>query len=98
MEWSAGGSPAYQNRGGRAARTPILLLNIRILESQHIKHAVDADARNRLLCVLLYFWLGVICDAESREVEHREVVCTVANCNNLLKIKVFALPSTMSPT
>ena len=68
-----------------------LLSQIAVLESQEVKHAVDADSVEALLSVCHYTWFSMEGDAETCFAEHRQVVGSVAYGNGLREVYLFYL-------
>ena len=68
-----------------------LLAKIAVLKAEEIKHAVDADGVEALLCVSHHTRFGMEGDAKSGFAQHRQVVGSVAHGNGLCEVHLLHL-------
>ena len=58
---------------------------VAVANAEEIEKTVKAEAGNGLVGFLPDDRLGAVCDAHAREIEHGDVVRSVANGNHLLE-------------
>ena len=63
----------------------------RILQTKEIENAVETNGRYRLTRCGTHLWLGMECNTEARDVEHRKVVGTIAHSHRLLNVDILKL-------